>query len=306
MNYPGVLQQWSQARCALSASLAARTVGIGVGRHRSVSGFRWSTDLIVTVAEALDGNEEALVLNAAGEQSVAVIACDLATDVAVLRVDAPVAAKIKDHDIQAAGALHSGAAVAFAGYSRGGSLAGFGTVQLAGPAWSSRRGGAIDQRLEFAADLDARFEGALVADFAGNVQAMLVCGPRGSWLGIPAATIQRVVASVERHGYLPRPYLGVRLQLLWLDQATRVRWGRHSRAVVVLAGVEPGSPAETAELAPGDLLEAIDGIAVADIEEVASHLAQSSPGRILELGLRRRGLPETVKIEVSEWRPPER
>jgi len=305
MNQATVLQQWSQARSSLSADLASRTVGIVVGRHRGLSGFHWRSSLVVTAAEALDGSEEALILSGAGEQLAPVIACDLATDVAVLRVGVgPTADDIQHHSAASVCVLQAGAGVAFAGRSRRGPLAGFGTVRLAGPAWSSRRGGAIDQRLEFEADLDPRFEGALVADFSGGAQAMLVFGPHGTLLGIPAATIERIVGAVERHGYLPRPYLGLRLQSLWLDQATRARWGRNSRVVATIAGVESGSPAEAAGLAPGDLLEAIDGVAVADIEEVASRLAASSPGRVLELGLRRRGLPETVRVEVAEWRAP--
>lgn len=303
MNQATVLQQYSRARSSLLASLTPRSVGIVVGRHRSLSGFRWRGSLIVTAAEALDGSEEAVILTGDGEQLAPVVACDLATDVAILRVGVDSATgELPGPSPQSDFGLQAGADVAFAGRSRRGPLAGFGTVRLAGPAWSSRRGGAIDQRLEFEAHLDSRFEGALVADFAGHTQAMLVSGPRGTLLGIPATTIERVVAAVERHGYLPKPYLGLRLQSLWLDQATRARWGRSSREVAAVAGVEPGSPAETAGLAPGDLIEAIDGVAVADIEDVASRLARSSPGRVLELGLRRRGLPETVKIEVAEWR----
>jgi S1-C subfamily serine protease len=51
---------------------------------------------------------------------------------------------------------------------------------------------------------------------------------------------------VEQHGYLPRPYLGLRLQHLWLDEATRERWGRANRAIAAVAGVEAGSPADKA------------------------------------------------------------
>lgn len=307
MNPTAVLQQWSQARSALAASLTGRAVSILVGRHRSLSGFRWRGPLIVTAAEALDGNEDVRVLSEEGEQLAPVIACDLTTDVAVLRADAePVPSDVSPAVVTASGVLQAGAPVAIAGRSRRGPLAAFGTVRLAGPAWSSRRGGAIDQRLEFEAHLDARFEGALVADLAGHTQAMLVGGPRGTLLGIPAVTIERVVDAVERHGYLPRPFLGLRLQSLYLDQATRTRWGRHSRGVAVVAGVEPGSPAERAGLAPGDLLEAIDGRAVADIEEVASRVAQVGPGKVLQLGLRRRGLQETVQLEVGEWQPANR
>jgi S1-C subfamily serine protease len=202
--------------------------------------------------------------------------------------------------------LEGGAGVVIVGRAAAGPVMGFGTVRLAGPAWRSRRGGAIAQRLEFEAALDGRFEGALVADFAGTAQAMLVSGPRGRLLGIPGQTIHRIVAAVEQHGYLPRPYLGLRLQGLWLDEATRNRWGRSSRSLAAVAGVESESPAEAAGIAPGDLLEAIDGVMIDDAEGLAAQLAQSRPGGSVELRLRRGGQSQTLQVRVGERRRPQR
>jgi S1-C subfamily serine protease len=306
-NPPSVLQQWSLERSELAAALAPRAVTIALTKHRTISGIRWRGAFVVTAAEAVAGSDEVLVASARGEQRESVIACDLATDVAVLRIAAEA-----DADASIAGAapsaaaLEAGAGVIIVGRARRGTLVGFGTVRVAGPAWRSRRGGAIGQRLEFDAGLDSRFEGALVADLAGDPKAMLVSGPRGYLLGIPASTIERVVAAVEQHGYLPRPYLGLRLQALWLDEATRGRWGRTARGVAAIAGVAPGSPAETAGLAPGDLLEAIDGVAVDDVEGFAAQIAQSTPGELRKLQLRRGGEPRTVEVKLAEWRQPRR
>ena len=62
--------------------------------------------------------------------------------------------------------------------------------------------------------------------------------------------------------------------------------------------------AAAAGLAPGDLLEAIDGLAVDEVEGFAAQIAQSSPGRLLELRLRRGGETRTLQIKVAEWRQP--
>jgi S1-C subfamily serine protease len=307
MNPTNVLQQWSQQRSQLAAELAPRAVAIAIGPHRSVSGIRWLGAYIVTAAEALAGSDEVTLVSERGETRAPVIACDLATDVAVLRIgddqmrDAPtgaVAAAASD------AALEAGAGVIIVGRGRRGPRVGFGTVRVAGPAWRSRRGGDIAQRLEFEAALDSQFEGALVADLTGVPRAMLVPGPRGRLLGIPAATVDRIVAVVEQHGYLPRPYLGLRLQPLWLDAATRARWGRSARSMAAVAGVEPESPADSAGVAPGDLLEAIDGVAIEDVEGLVAQLAQAVPGRVLELRLRRGGQPHTLPITVGESRQP--
>lgn len=303
MNTPSVLQQWSRERLDLATALAPRTVAIAPGQHRSLSGMRWRADLVVTAAEALQGSDEVLVISERGEIRAPVIACDLATDVAVLRIDAE---QPSDQAIADDAALQAGAGVIIVGRTRRGPLVGFGTVRAAGPAWRSRRGGAIAQRLEFDAALDARFEGALVADLAGVPKAMLVPGPRASLLGIPGATIERIVAQVRQHGYLPRPYLGVRLQALWLDEATRARWGRTAPSVAAVAGVESGSPAEASGIAPGDLLEGIDGTTVAGVEAFAARIAQATPGSVLSLRVRRGGQLNTVEVKVAEWRRPQR
>jgi S1-C subfamily serine protease len=309
MNATNVLQQWSQERSQLAAALAPRTVAIAIGPHRSVSGIRWRGSYIVTAAEALAGSDEVTLLSERGETRAPVIACDLATDVALLRIsgddqmhDAPtdgVAAAASDATLEA------GAGVIIVGRGRRGPRVGFGTVRVAGPAWRSRRGGDIAQRLEFEATLDNQFEGALVADLTGVPRAMLVPGPRARLLGIPAATVDRIVAAVEQHGYLPRPYLGLRLQPLWLDAATRARWGRSARSMAAVAGVEPESPADAAGVAPGDLLEAIDGVAIDDVEGLVAQLAQAVPGRVLELRLRRGGQPQTLPITVGESHQPQ-
>jgi S1-C subfamily serine protease len=314
MNQPNLLQKWSQERSILAAAMAPRAVSVVPATRRGssgrcLSGIHWRGPWVVTAAEALAGSDEARVIRDSGEVRAPVVACDLATDVALLRL-APDAAAGTDRPsepaIAGAAMLSAGAGVIIIGRERAEPLVAFGAVRAAGPAWRSRRGGAIAQRLEFEATLDARFEGALVADLAGSPAAMLVPGPRRSLLGIPAATIERIVAAVEQHGYLPRPYLGLRLQALWLDEATRTRCGHAVRSVAAVAGVEPQSPAEAAGLAPGDLLEAIDDVAVDDVEAFAAQLAQSSPGRRLSLRLRRGGQPQTVEIQVGEWRQPQR
>lgn len=302
-----MLQQWSRERAQLAAALTPHAVALALARHRSLSGIHWRGPFIVTAAEALAGSDEVAVISEHGTRRASVVACDLATDVAVLRTEADDNAdrSLTKLAAPASGAeLEAGGGVIIVGRAPRGALIGFGSVRVAGPAWRSRRGGSIARRLEFEAVLDDRFEGALVADLTGLAAAMLVPGPRGSLLGIPAATVERIVLAVEQHGYLPRPFLGLRLQALWLDEATRGRWGRKARSVAAVAGIESGSPAEAAGLAPGDLLEAIDGVALDDVEAFAAEVSESSPGRVLELRLRRGGQPQTLQITVAQWRRP--
>ncbi|HUN25673.1 MAG TPA: PDZ domain-containing protein [Steroidobacteraceae bacterium] len=295
MSQHSLIEQLSAERAALVAALTPRTVALAARRRRAICAIRWRGPYLISAAEPLAGADR---VDAGGEPGV-VIALDLTTDVAVIRTDSaspgepPAGLAVRE-------GLALGETVAIVGASPHGALLRWGTVCLAGSAWRSRRGGTITQRLEFDTALDARFEGALVADAAGRVAAMQVAGPFGRSLGIPAATIERVLNTVEQIGYLPRPYLGLRVQTLWLDAATVARLGRRAAQVAVVAGIDPGSPAERGGLEVGDLIETIDGEEVEGVDAIARLLPDRAPGSALELGLRRGGASDKRTLTVGE------
>jgi S1-C subfamily serine protease len=301
-----LLQQLSAERAALAATLLPRIATLTVRRRRTVSAIRWRGPYLITAAEALTGVEEvawhaptAADSPHAGHPHAEVVAADLTTDVAVIRTsdvasaEAPTAPVVRD-------VLKLGETVAILGCDGHGALLQWSAVSVAGPAWRSRRGGQISQRLEFDAALDARFEGALIADAAGHVAAMQVGGPFGRSLGIPAQTIEGVLATVEQHGYLPQPYVGLRLQTLWLDSATADRLGRRAARIPVITGIDPDSPAAGGRLGVGDLIETVDGEEVDGVDAVARALAGKAPGSSLVLGLRRGGTSDQCRLTVAE------
>ncbi len=306
MPETSLLQQLSLERAALAGSLVPRLATVLAARRRTVSAIRWRGAYLITAAEPLAGIEEVQWRAAAGRdtpeaepQRAEVIAADLATDVAVIRTQPGAASEACPPPPQR-DALTLGETVAIAGCDERGALVRWSMVSVAGAAWRSRRGGQIAQRLEFGAAVDARFEGALIADTAGRLAAMQVRGPFGRSLGIPAATIERVLETVDRHGHLPRPYLGLRLQTLWLDAGTATRLGRHAARIPVITGVDAESPAARAGLQPGDLIESIDDEEVDGVDAVAQALMGTTPGSPLVLGLRRGGAPEQRTLTVVE------
>jgi len=318
-----LLEQLSAERAALATRLVPSIATVFVGRRRTVSAIRWRGPYLITAAEPLAGTEDVLWQSPlglgaaadAGPQRAEVVAADLTTDVAVIRTGGDTAipteasAVLGARDAVASEAhgkpsgrevLRLGETVAIVGCDARGPLLRWSTVSAAGGAWRSRRGGQIAQRLEFAAALDARLEGALIADAAGRIAAMRVTGPFARSLGIPAETIERVLGTVEQHGYLPRPYLGLRLQTLWLDPATASRLGRRAGRIPVITGIDADSPAAGAGLEPGDLIETIDEQEVDGVDSVAGALMGTSPGASLVLGLRRGGASERRTVTVAD------
>lgn len=291
--YPN-LKQLSDERASLIQSVAPRVGAVTLGR-RVVSGIRWRDDLMVTAAEALCGAERADVRVENSSAGAEVLATDLSTDVAVLRVPdvAPVAGGFSKEN------LRVGETVAVVGGHERGASAIWGSVRFAGPAWTSLRGGTIGQRLEIDVRFDPTFEGAAIVDMSGTITAMAVPGPFRRVLGIPAETIERVVALVEKHGHLPQAYIGVRLQSLRIDEATRTQLGRAARRIAAVSGVDPGSPAAAAQIELGDLLLTVDG-ALAEGNVLAQRIASLTPGQEIEIEVLRGGQPRRIQVRVGE------
>jgi S1-C subfamily serine protease len=351
-----LLKQYSDERAALIQSASSKAVGVILGRRRVLSGIRWRSDLIVTAAEAIGGAEQVGIQFEGDELEAEVVATDLTTDIAILRVgtagansngDSAVAAGSSHHAAalassttdaatantdasrtssaasssqraatlasratgappdatgaaSSAPALRVGETIAVVGRTLRGPAAIWGSVQLAGPAWSSRRGGKIDQRLELDVGFDHSFEGAAVIDTSGNIAAMAVPGPYHRVLGIPTATIEKVIAKVDKHGHLPKPYIGIRLQPLWLDDDTRTKLGRKARAIAAVGGIDAGSPAAEAHIELGDLLLTLDGEPAESVNGLAHRIANTTPGQKIALEVLRGGKPLTITVQIGE------
>jgi S1-C subfamily serine protease len=318
-----LLKQYSDERAALVQDAVSKAAAIVLGRRRVLSGIRWRDDLIVTAAEAIGGAEQVDIRLDADDLEAQVIATDLTTDIALLRVNSnsanttanatnsnPAQREGSSATIIVAAAngtprpapslLRVGETIAVVGRTLRGPTAIWGTIQLAGPAWSSRRGGKIDQRIELDVGFDPSFEGAAVIDASGNIVAMAVPGPYHRVLGIPTATIETVVAKVDQFGHLPKPYIGIRLQPLWLDDDTRSRLGRKTRTIAAVGGVDAGSPAENAHIELGDLLLTLDGHAADSVNDMARRIASATPGQTITLEVLRGGKPFTVTVQIGE------
>jgi S1-C subfamily serine protease len=318
MSANSLLKQYSDERAALVQTSLNKAAAIVLGRRRVLSGIRWRGDLIVTAAEAIGGAEHVDVRLDGDEFDAEVIATDLTTDVAILRVgtsgeesergDATNEQTTNGQTTGSSGAvstsqaalLRVGETIAVVGRTLRGPAAIWGSVQLAGPAWNSRRGGKIDQRLELDVSFDPSFEGAAVIDTSGNIAAMAVPGPYHRVLGIPAATIETVVSKVDKFGHLPKPYIGVRLQPLWLDDDTRAKLGRKARAIAAVGGVDAGSPAADAHIELGDLLLTLDGEPAESVNTLAQRIASTNPGQTITLEVLRGGKPLTINVQVGE------
>jgi S1-C subfamily serine protease len=291
-----MLNDWQAVRRALVEQVCLGVVGIEQARGRRCSGIVWNSDTVVTAAEAIQGRDSVRVHAAGGTVSGDIVGAELSVDVAVLKV--PTGAS----GVSAAkpGVLQTGDEVVIAGRKRGLTLVAWSHAQQVGPAWRSRSGGELPRLIRLAPGLENALEGAGVFDLDGCLCAMAVAGPREQTLGIPVETLENVVSTIMQHGRIPQPYLGVRLQPVYLDDPLREQLSRQSRTGAIVVGVEADSPAAAAGLLFGDLLLSIAGRAIENALDIRAALRSVTLGSPVSLRVYRAGTPVDSTVVVRE------
>jgi S1-C subfamily serine protease len=282
------LQQLSDALTDIVVRAAQSIVAVHSRRSRS-SGFVWRPGLIVTVDEVLDDEGDIAVALPGGEMAaVSLVGRDPTTDVALLRVDRTNSPPVT---LESA-SMVAGALVCAVGSQHGASIAAFGAVSFVGGAWRSFRGGEIDVRIELDLSLRRAGEGGLALDASGRPFGMVVFGPRRQVLVIPAATIERVAATLETHGKVARGYLGLGLQPTKLD-------GDDGIGVMVMS-VDPKGPGAAAGVRQGDIIIKWNDQPIQGVRELLRALGPDTVGSTVKLALRRGGKPAEARLTVRE------
>jgi S1-C subfamily serine protease len=284
---------------AVAAAAPAVVTVLGGGR-RSRSGVHWAKGVVVTADHGLDGDEDIGVALADGSKIAAELAGrDPSTDLAVLRIDgarAPVPEKAQ------ADALRIGHLVLALGRpDSDGPAASMGVISaLSGP-WNTWRGGRVDRFIRADLGLYPGFSGGPLVDAGGKVIGINTSGLSRHWsLTLPASTVDRVSTALLARGRIARGYLGVGLQSVRIPAPVSTALGLgHSGGAIVVA-VEPASPADRAGMLIGDVLVALDGNPVTDVEDVHGLLGPDRVGAAASLQLIRAGGRVEVRVTVGE------
>ena len=297
MSQSPLSSQLDAERTAILEHAAASVLAVESQRVRQ-SAFVWRGGLLVTAAEPLEGADTVRVLQDGNSNEAEVLAADLRTDIAVLRFPGTPAPALA----AAAAAPRVGQTIVALGRLAQDLSASWGSVQLSGAPWSTRRGGTLSRRLVFELRLAHCAEGGPVLDLDGRAVAMAVRGPANQVLGIPIDAVEAAVSDVAAHGHIPRGYLGVRVVPLALGLQARHRLNA-GHAVLIVADVAQPSPALAAGLDIGDLLLAIDGDAVQTPDRLLGRIHGKRPGETLRLTRRRGTTVDEVNVTLGS-RPP--
>src|SRR5262249_27879292 len=278
------LQDLSAAFARVVEIAAPSIVAVQSHRSRS-SGFFWRLGLIVTAEEALSEEGDVAVTLPGGESIAArLVGRDHTTDIALLRVDRSDLPPVRLESPP----VPVGALALAVGAEDGTPTAAFGVVSRSAGPWWSLRSGEIDARIELDLRMRQSAEGGPAIDAAGRAIGMAVFGPRRRVLVIPSATIERVAARLEKHGHIPRGYLGLGFQLVAIEGG--------GRGVMVMK-VEPQAPGAKAGVHQGDIIVSWNGEPIRHVRLLLRALGPDSVGQTVTLGLRRGG--ETKRIALT-------
>jgi serine protease Do len=123
-------------------------------------------------------------------------------------------------------------------------------------------------------------------------------GNEGLGFAIPANTVREVYLQLRQNGAVKRGEIGIYAQNITPIMAKGISLPRNHG--VVLADVEPDSPASQADLKRGDVLLSIDGRAITSASQLENHVFRRQPEDKLQLVVLRGKSELTIPLVVRE------
>jgi serine protease Do len=211
---------------------------------------------------------------------------DPATDLAVIKVDAKglTPARFADSDAARVGEW----VVAI------GSPFGLGYTVTTGVLSAKGRGGLgmnqIEDYLQTDASINPGNSGGPLSDLDGRVlgiNTMIVGRGAGIGFAVPASLARNVADQIIKTGKVQRAWIGVGIQDLTPELATALKVD--PRGGVLVNSVNPGGPAQKANIKPGDIIAGVAGKKVADGRELVREVIAHGVGETVQLEIIRDG-----------------
>ncbi len=124
-------------------------------------------------------------------------------------------------------------------------------------------------------------------------------GNQGIGFAIPANLARNIMNQILKSGKVTRGYMGILPQELTPDMAKA--FGMPNARGVAVAQVEPNSPAEHAGLKVGDVITAVNGDAVEDVNAFRLQVAGFAPNTTIHLKVARSGQSLDVPVTLGEF-----
>src|SRR5215831_13198156 len=259
----------------------------GSGEHRhggTGSGVIVAPDgLVLTNSHVVGGTAARVKVTTVDGRSLTarVVGDDPDTDLALVRVDAPVtlpAATLGNSKL-----LKRGQLVIAIGNPLGfESTVTTGVVSALGRSLRARSGRLIDDVIQTDAALNPGNSGGPLVSSHGEVVGIntaVIMGAQGICFAVAANTASFVLGELVRHGRVRRAFIGISAQQVAIPRRLQVAASLNQTSAVIIVAAEPRSSAAQAGLVPGDVILALDGIPITGADDLVRNLTGGKVGR---------------------------
>jgi S1-C subfamily serine protease len=276
------------------------------GRGGTGSGVVFTPDgYVLTNSHVIAAGRRVTATFADGHSSGAtIVGDDPDTDIAVLRLDGETSASARlgsSRDLRV-GQL----AIAI------GNPFGFqctvtaGVISALGRSLRARSGRLIDSVIQTDAALNPGNSGGPLVNSAGQVigiNTAIIAMAQGICFSISADTVEFVASRLIRDGRVRRCYIGVAGQNVPLPRKL-VRFHELVReSAVLVQSTSPGGAARAAGLMSGDIIVQVDGVPIANIDDMHRLMTEERVGRAIPILVLRRGQKLTLPVVPREIEP---
>jgi serine protease Do len=290
------LQEFSAAIASVAEKVGASAVRVG-GGWRGGSGVVIGPGAILTNAHNVRSDEISVTFADGRKQRGKIAGIDVDGDLAVISADTGDAPAIEWANTQS----EIGTAVLAVTLNGNGPRVTLGFVSSVARAFRGPRGRRISGSVEHTAPLVPGSSGSALVDSAGRLVGINTNRLGGGfYLALPADEALRTrVAALQRGETAERPRLGIGIAPSWVALRMRRAVGLPDREGVLVREVEPGSPADRAGVAEGDLIVDVGGRAIREPDDVFDALSTVS-GDSVSLRIVRGAEERTVDAKFTD------
>jgi S1-C subfamily serine protease len=227
-----------------------------------------------------------------------VVGTDPATDLAVIRADS---ANLPFATLGESASLRVGQLVIAMGNPFGfQSTVSTGVVSALGRSLRSRAGRLIENIIQHTAPLNPGNSGGPLVDSRGRVVGLntaIILGAQGIGFSIPSDTAKWVVSQLLTLGRVRRGSLGVAAQQRPLSRRSERFFNLSQASVVEVLSVNRGGPAAQGGMRKGDLIVALNGTVMTNVDLLQKFLADWPIGKPVNVSVLR--VQERLEIDVT-------
>ena len=303
------MDAYSRVVTTVAESVSPAVVRIQVenkqGHGGSGSGFIFTPDgFILTNSHVVHGGEKITVSTPdSGDFNAQLIGEDPDTDLALLRIDAPVLRSVKLGDSRR---IRVGQLVVAIGNPYGFQYTvTAGVVSALGRSLRSQSGRLIEDVIQTDAALNPGNSGGPLVNSQGEVVGVntaTILPAQGLCFAISINTAQFIASKLIRYGRVRRSYIGVQAQTAALNRSIARHYGLTASTGALVLAAEPGSPAQKAGLQEGDVITSLAGESVEGVDVLHRLLGEDMIGIATKLIV----LRGSKRLEISlipEMRP---